>query len=761
LGFSQTRTITGTVFQGITGKPVSDVIVNIEGSKDTCKTNSMGEYSLTISDTLQNILFSDFEGMDLLEIKIVDHDMIDIYLTEVDLMSLSIEELMKIKITTAGKKEQKISDVPASVVVITREEIERYGYRTLSEILENISGMFMINDYGWDGVKFGVRGFWNVIANDDLMIFVNDIDQVNIPYSAYGLNKITVPVEAIERIEIIRGPMSVLYGSGAFFGVINIFTKNFDSANSKTNVVVSSIGTQQTGKIALHVSNKSKDFNCAINSSVFTSSGINQPYSKMNDDISIFKTNSTQGLLTQQELYFNFRGEFKQFYTDFSYNEANNGQMFLLPSAGNGSLTANRASIIAIGYKNKFSDKILIDGKLTYFSSYLKANYDHFFPNTYEYQSIPSTAYDIDLTLNSKLSEKLNLTCGVKFRSILTVENNLHLPTAGFGFYYNTTQTIDENDNIDSWAGFAQFEYNPVTKLKFVVGGRIEQQLDFTLKTIVADTTIGIPANVNSAKYGQSDLQFIPRIAAIFSITNNNIIKFLYGKAVNNPSWFQIQNSGEHGLDLRNEKIESYELNYIAQPYPKLIINTSLFYNKLNNLIVRTHGLNSQNLYYSFNANTGKVETKGMELTLQIKAIEFLHTELSCSYQKTTDKTYPDMTYSYSPNFLGHLKMSYQINSHISSSILMNYVDKMEANWLSNPDGTGIRIGQSVPSYYTIGANIRVSNLFGYALFFEIHGTNLLNHDVLYPATTNINTLFPKGTVGIGRQILFSLGYKF
>jgi len=676
-------------------------------------------------------------------------------------MNMSFEELLKVKITTAGKQEQQIQDIPASVVVITREDIEAYGYRTLPEILENIQGMYMINDYGIDGIKFGVRGFWNVIANNDLMIFVNDIDQVSVPYSCYDLYKITVPVSAIERIEVIRGPMSVLYGSGAFFGVINIFTRNLNPNLAKTNTITGSLGTQQTASTSLQVSHNSGDMNYTINCSALKSSGINQPFSKMNDNLSIFKTKTTEGLLQQQELYFGFTGKFKHFYTDFSYNESNNGAVFLLPSAGDGSNSSHRAAIISLGYKTNISDKLIFDGKLTYLSSYIKADYDHFHQNTYEYQSIPSTAYDIDLTLNSKLTEKLHLTAGAKFRSILTVENNLHLPTTGFGFFYNTTQTIDDSDNIDSWAGFAQIEYNPIRKLRFIVGGRAEQQLDFMLKTIVADTTFGIPAIVFSDKYSHHELQFIPRVAAIFSITNNNIIKLLYGKAINKPSWFQIHNAGVHRLDLRPEEIESFELNYITHPFPKLLINTSFFYNILNSLIVRTTGIDDQGLFYNYNANTGKVETKGMELTIQIKPIIDMDMELSGTYQRTTDKANPDIAYNYSPKMLGNFKMSYHISTHLTTSIVMNYVDKMETNWLSNPDGTGIRIGKSVPSYFTIGANIRIMDLFKHRLFFEIHGTNLLNHDILYAATTNINSLFPKGTVGIGRQIMFSVGYKF
>jgi outer membrane receptor protein involved in Fe transport len=420
-----------------------------------------------------------------------------------------------------------------------------------------------------------------------------------------------------------------------------------------------------------------------------------------------------------------------------------------------------RTTKIVAGYKNNVSDNWVVDGRLSYYNSFRKSTFDLFFPDSYEYQDYPSKGWDADLTINSDLTKQLHLTIGGKYRSILNVENNLHLPTNGFGFFYNTTQTIDDDENINSWAGFAQLEYKPFEKLRIIAGGRAEQRFEFTLKTIVADTLFGVPALISREKYNQDELQFIPRLAAIYSINNNNIIKFLYGKAINTPSWFQVMNGGVQRLNLHSQNIESYELNYIATPFPKLLINTSLFYNKMNDLIVRTLGVNEKGEFYNYNSNAGKVETKGMELTLQLKPNDKFYAEASCTYQKSIDLDNKNITYNYSPNLLGNIKISYRFNANLNASIITNYVDKMETNWLSNPDGTGTRIGKPVAAYYTLGANMRLENLVKEGLFFEIHGSNLLNKDVMYPATTNNNGIFPKGTVGMGRQIVCSLGYKF
>lgn len=76
------------------------------------------------------------------------------------LANMSLEQLLNVKITTAGKKPEELSKVPASVVVMSRKEIERHGFISLEDVLETIPGLYAINDFAFNDVVFGVRGFW-------------------------------------------------------------------------------------------------------------------------------------------------------------------------------------------------------------------------------------------------------------------------------------------------------------------------------------------------------------------------------------------------------------------------------------------------------------------------------------------------------------------------------------------------------------------------------------------------------------------------
>lgn len=130
---------------------------------------------------------------------------------ESDLFDLSLDELVNVEIVTAGKAPEKIKDIPASVILITRREIEKYGYTTLTDVLENAPGLYNLYSYSGVSGNFGVRGFWNPNSqNSNVAILVNGVSQVYDNERTHPLEKINVPVEAIDRIEIIRGPMAVL-----------------------------------------------------------------------------------------------------------------------------------------------------------------------------------------------------------------------------------------------------------------------------------------------------------------------------------------------------------------------------------------------------------------------------------------------------------------------------------------------------------------------------------------------------------------------
>ena len=157
-----------------------------------------------------------------------------------DITDLSLEDLMNLKVTSVSKKDQKMSQAAAAVFVITQEEIRRSGAANIPDLLRMVPGMDVaqINANSW---AISARGF-NSQFGDKLLVLV-DGRAVYTPLFA-GVNWETqdVPLEDIERIEVIRGPGATLWGANAVNGVINIITKK--AADTQGVLVVAGGGTQ-------------------------------------------------------------------------------------------------------------------------------------------------------------------------------------------------------------------------------------------------------------------------------------------------------------------------------------------------------------------------------------------------------------------------------------------------------------------------------------------------------------------------------------
>lgn len=674
-----------------------------------------------------------------------------------DIEDFSLEELLNVEITTAGKQAEKISEVPASVVVVTREDIEKYGYQNLGEILENIPGLYGMNDYSYKSV--GVRGYWTVDPNRNLIVLVNDVKQTEGIFGGHILEQIAIPPEAIDRIEVVRGPMSVIYGTGAFFGVINIKT-NVYNAKGKNNMVSFSYGSENTSKIFARAAGKSENFEYSFNGSFYDTDGVNADMELVNP---AFTGQTTEGKLGKNQKFFNFSGTFKGLKFNASFLDSKNGTMFLLPPVGDNSYYHTRVTHLQVGYEHKLSEQVRAEAKVGYHFSRTYYNYDFILPALFGEQTIGNTGFNAELNLFYNPNDKLNLMFGVSYNKLNDFVDYIYLPLLSFNYYYSE---LKDGDSIDTRSIYAQLNYKFSEKFKIVAGARLEQMPEFDMQRKlghfdpVNDPLFGT-YSVNQVTYDQTDAKFIPRLALIYSPNDKNIIKLLYGQAINRPSFFQnidLLNNPD-STTLLPEEIQTIELNYIGQLSSKFSVSVSLFRNFLDKLIFRSQFFVG-GAYTEYYANTGEMTTNGVELTLNIRPSDQFYMELSGTYQDTKDKRdgLEDVDVGYSPNFLGYFKASYFFNKDISIALTGNYVGKMEAYYDAT---TEARLGKEVDAYFLLGANLRIRNLFGNGVFLNIRGSNLLDKDVLFPATSNNNLFATNGTVGSGLSFLVSLGWKF
>ncbi len=139
---------------------------------------------------------------------------------------MSLEELLNVEITTASRQPQRVSQAPSIVRVITAEQIRRRGCESVGEALQAVPGIHLIDDHlsynlGVRGINGGMRGWSRVVK-----VMIDGQPVSYRPSTENWLGKELIPIRAIERIEIVVGPASALYGANAYLGVANIITKD-------------------------------------------------------------------------------------------------------------------------------------------------------------------------------------------------------------------------------------------------------------------------------------------------------------------------------------------------------------------------------------------------------------------------------------------------------------------------------------------------------------------------------------------------------
>ena len=143
-----------------------------------------------------------------------------------DPFSMDLDSLANTKVTTASKFGEDLADAPGVMTVVSKDELKRFGGITLSEILSRVAGLTPASAPFPDRSIIAVRGQQSSFTGSHVLILINGRPVREIMEGGDSSDLLeSFPVNILERIEVIKGPGSVLYGSDAFYGVINLITK--------------------------------------------------------------------------------------------------------------------------------------------------------------------------------------------------------------------------------------------------------------------------------------------------------------------------------------------------------------------------------------------------------------------------------------------------------------------------------------------------------------------------------------------------------
>ncbi len=705
-----------------------------------------------------------------------------------ELMDMELASLLDMEIASAGKMVEKVAEIPASVLVITREEIERNGWRTLIEILRNTPGFYHVYDFDDDSV--GVRG---TLSSNNMVLLFNGVTQMD-----NHIESLAVSADQIDRIEIVRGPMSVIHGSGAFLGSINIVT-NHIPYGAPLGMASASYGSDATYSGLVRKSGETRWADYTVNASVWGTHGLDEDWSD-HWDLSFLEEYglsdfSTGGRMERKNANFNLSlTGTSGFYGDLQYNHRKDGILDSIDVfySGNPSLEEDNILAARIGWRGELGSAWTLDMQMLYghseYSRYDDYGYFEDGSKVYRDSDGSDNRVEVELDLVWRPADWFNMLAGIKYKT--EFDGSYDGEFSGFDFtgLYGTGMTEDDLFLQGSYdigdrevrSIFTQANLWPFSCLKLVAGIRAEQYMAFdtNLRFFTDRGSSGIAPVIERFNEDEK-VYYIPRAAAVYSLSEHQFLKFMYGKA-NKPYSVNNLEIGVQRRDLEPEEIETLELVYLLDMGP-LNFSLSLFRNDIDKLIGYTFEETDQGYDY-FIANGDRKVTEGAEVILGYHLLKGLDVQFSLTWQDTEAKSSKILGSAYifaSPEYLAKCRVAYTWK-RFTAALSASYVDEMlrfslpvmngytdDAAVEDGGDGPPADDDLSGPpdltatmnSCVTVDFNLRYEDEeTGFFSAFRVN--NLLDEDIYYPTLAEHMDSY-NGFPAAGRQFTFTMGWKF
>lgn len=651
----------------------------------------------------------------------------------------SLEEVM---VTTATKTEKNIEGVSASIIVITEEEIQKTGASTLDKILEKVPSINA--QYGRfphpsasSKASISLRG----MGANGTLILVDGKRLSGETESPYEMTRITASM--IERIEIVKGSMSTLYGSDAIGGVINIITKKVDKNVSTLDLKYGSNGDGDAVNKNVNFTNAGSvdKLRYKINTSIddTTPYKVNKSYTQQAINPSSgadLNGNSLDNISGNYDVTYKDEATVKTIGTRLEYDFSDNftagldlsyftedreGQYLGNASATSGGLITNtpvnsedknRRIDISSDFKYLINDDLSMNTKV-YRSYYKKRNYTD--PLTFDGATNTKFSANVTIdTLESDLTYILNdsniITTGLEYRKE-TRDSGAINPDA------SSSEFITKVVNYKSL--FIQDEIEISDTLNAIIGTRYDNISNADNKITLQAGLVKEIAEDTSIRANYAQGYRTPDIAELYVVS-------MYYKGAKRYGSEVINTIKTESYDLKPEQSQTFELS-LSNKYENLSSVFTIFNNKVKDKIdlVSYNDSSSSTKYYT-SENIDQVDIKGAEVSFDYDLNKDIDLGLNATYLKTEDEsTGKELTYT--PDISASFSVNYKITNDLNTNLMLRYIGEQYSN-STNTEQTNNYTLVDLGAQYQINKNIEyylgVDNIFNKEVDEEI-GTNV------------------------------------
>jgi outer membrane receptor for ferrienterochelin and colicins len=674
------------------------------------------------------------------------------------LSDLSLEELMNIQVISSTGYLQKTSEAPSTIQVITAKQITERGYEELSDALRDIPGIDMIHLNGYAPTLIYFRGMYGA-ENLRALLMIDGIVENNI----IGSNDIAGPAYSlhnVERIEIIWGPASALYGANAFGGVINIITKK--GADLNGFYAEKGFGTFNTSAERISVGLKKSKFEVALSGSLYSTDG--PKFTNRDPDYSasyVDKAYSFNGSLSYHGKSSLTKFGIRAYQTPMGWGTfLNSPTVFLgLPSQGYENtgvlgLLARDVRNERSGLESPYARTLFIQNELKptqRFNLLSRAIYREtgIGDDSYAYITLDGKKLIRAITTNYSnrvsgeflanyiLSEKHKLAGGIQ-----VYQDNIEKGSRKSTIDTNTVYLIDGKDVVTNlYSTFLPRTYdirnNFGSYFQYIANTTFLRQTSFTL----------------GGRYDYNDYYgnaLSPRIAIVNQPNDKTTIKLQYGKAYRAPTNTEIYQSPN--IKLKTEKIATYEANLIYAFSKKAILQLNGFRNELSDVIILS---NLSNL--TVNKNPAEITVNGLETRLDMVYSNDVSSFINFTLQEAKGENTLTKLKRNMPgvaSLKGNAGLSVNLDDAFTLSLTGNWVGKRETPTTSPFD--------EVSGYFLANLIFSTKKLFNDHVNASLNIRNLFNTKWLDPGfRTADGFLFSTVLEQPGRTGLFKVGVSF
>lgn len=614
------------------------------------------------------------------------------------LLSLDIESLKDIEVSSASKRLENISDAPGVVTVISAAEIEKYGGDNLYDIIRRAPNTDLIAiPLVPLGIGFSMRGQVPAGTPSHHLTLLDGRPVRESQLGGWDLAFYqSFPLESIERIEIIRGPGSVLYGTNAFSGVINVITKN--AKEKPTKRVSAGYGSfnSKIGELTYRDSFETHDFSIHGAVKYFDSDGWDY---NMTDALG--STQSDKASRSAHSKY--VRADYKKFSLSAFSGDTDSVTHGIFSQWPFGEHKSIR-HFVDIGYEHDINQNWKANFNVTY---------NGFENNLFKGATTLDRNRFIDMlyeaSIQGSILDDLNLLAGMIYD-----ERSGRLKVGDFATY-------DETIN----SAYLQMDYKPVDWLKLIGGFQLN-------KTEALEKA-----------------ELSPRAGAIVSFSDECGVKLLYGEAFKTPTASETRLSIPAIIgnpDLKPETIETTDLQFFYNGGTASAALTG-YVSTLKDSI-RTGPNPNAPPFATFLNSASEVEYKGLEFEGKMVLSQHFDIMGSITYQYGEEDGGFENDVGLAPRFMAKIGGSYTSGNGITIGVFDNYVDDVLK--YREDIGAAPRLNPEVKSTHLVSANINMdlNRLFDLPdstpnTTFTVYGDNLLDEDIYVPELAGFTNTVP------------------